>query len=85
LWWGSGLRCIFSREHRRRGGYWRVYHLAHTLELDSLVKDIVGLVKECCPPVRVRLSRRKRCFEAVRRIIHIKYHIIAIIEHPISY
>jgi hypothetical protein len=37
-----------------------VYHLAHTLELDSLVKDIVVLVKECCPPVRVKLSRRGR-------------------------
>jgi len=37
-----------------------VYHLAHTLELDSLVRDIVVLVKECCPPVRVKLSRRGR-------------------------
>jgi hypothetical protein len=48
------------KEHRRRGGYWKVYHLAHTLELDSLVKDIVELVKECCPPVRVKLSGRGR-------------------------
>jgi hypothetical protein len=46
--------------HRRRGGYWRVYHLAHTLEVDSLVRDIVVLVKECCPSVRVRLSGRGR-------------------------
>jgi hypothetical protein len=46
--------------HRRRGGYWKVYHLTHTLELDSLVRDIVVLVKECCPPVRVKLSRRGR-------------------------
>jgi hypothetical protein len=37
-----------------------VYHLAHTLELDSLVRDIVVLVWECCHPVRVKLSRRGR-------------------------
>jgi hypothetical protein len=35
--------------------------------------------------VVVKPSRGKRCFEAVRRIIHLKYHIIAIIDHPISY
>jgi len=35
--------------------------------------------------VVVKPSRRKKCFEAVRRLIHIKYHITAIIDHPISY
>jgi hypothetical protein len=33
--------------------------------------------------VVVKPSRGKRCFEAVRRIIHLKYHIIAIIDHLI--
>ena len=34
-------------------------------------------------PWVVKPSREKRCFEAVRRIIHLKYHIIAIIDHLI--
>jgi hypothetical protein len=33
--------------------------------------------------VVVKPSRRKRCFEAARRIIHPKYHITAIIDHLI--
>jgi hypothetical protein len=33
----------------------------------------------------VKPSRRKRRFEAVRRIIHLKYHIAAIIDHLTSY
>ena len=49
-----------SREHRRRSGYWRQYHLAHTLELDALVGGIVSLVKERGPPCKIRRTRRGR-------------------------
>jgi len=47
-------------KHHRRDGYWKAYHLAHTFELDSIVGDIVGLVKENKPPVKVRHTRRGR-------------------------
>ena len=48
-------------QHNRRKGYWRQYHLAHTLELDALVGGIVSLVKESGPPdERKRTTRRGR-------------------------
>jgi len=34
--------------------------------------------------VVVKPSRRKRCFEAAKRIIHLKYHIIAIIDNELQ-
>ncbi|MEM3097870.1 MAG: hypothetical protein QXU32_04035 [Nitrososphaerales archaeon] len=34
-------------EHNRREGYWKYYHLAHTLEKDAVVSNIVSLVKGC--------------------------------------
>ncbi len=46
--------------HRRREGYWRVYHLAHTRERDELVRDIVTLVRENEPPRRQRRTKRGR-------------------------
>ncbi len=36
-----------------------VYHLVHTLELDSLVRDIVELVKESSPSAKVKRRRRE--------------------------
>ena len=48
------------QEHRRREGYWRVYHLAHTHERDATVADIVSLVMENRPPPRRRRTRRGR-------------------------
>ncbi len=47
-----------SRRHRRRDGYWKVYHLAHTLELDALTSSIVRLVNESKPPIQVKKTRR---------------------------
>lgn len=48
-------------KHDRRRGYWRQYHLAHTLELDALVGGIVSLVKECRPPCKIeRTTKRGR-------------------------
>jgi hypothetical protein len=47
-----------SRKHRRRDGYWKVYHLAHTLELDALTSSIVRLVNESKPSVQVKKTRR---------------------------
>jgi hypothetical protein len=41
-----------KKHHRRRDGYWKIYHLAHSHELDSLVRDIVSLVRENKPPVK---------------------------------
>jgi hypothetical protein len=46
--------------HRRREGYWRVYHLACIRERDELVRDIVTLVKENEPPARQRRTKRGR-------------------------
>jgi hypothetical protein len=47
-------------EKKRRDGYWRLYHLAHTLELESIVGEIVAVVKEVEPPVQVRKTKRGR-------------------------
>lgn len=47
-------------KHNRRKGYWRQYHLAHTLELDALVGGIVSLVKGIGPPCKIRRTRRGR-------------------------
>ena len=49
-----------TKKHRRRDGYWRSYHLAHTLELDAVTSSIVRLVKESEPPCKVRRTRRRR-------------------------
>jgi len=46
--------------HRRREGYWTYYHLAHTQEKDSIVANIVSLVKENKPPVKPKRTRRGR-------------------------
>ncbi len=47
-----------SKKHRRRKGYWKYYHLAHTQELDSIVSNIVSLVKENKPPVKPKRTRK---------------------------
>jgi hypothetical protein len=31
---------LLTCNHKRRGGYWPCYHLAHTLERDMLIKNI---------------------------------------------
>ncbi len=49
-----------SKDHRRRDGYWKYYHLAHTQEKDSIVANIVSLVKENKPPVKPKRTRRGR-------------------------
>jgi len=41
-------------KHYRREGYWRQYHLAHTLELDALTSSLVRLVKENEPPAKAK-------------------------------
>jgi DDE family transposase len=48
------------KKHNRRDGYWKVYHQAHTHELDALVSGIVSLVKENEPPSKVKRTRRGR-------------------------
>ena len=47
-------------KHHRRDGYWKVYHQAHTHELDALVDGIVSLVKESKPTCKVKRTRRGR-------------------------
>ncbi len=49
-----------SQKHRRRDGYWRSYHLAHTLELDAVTSSIVKLVKESEPSCKVRRTTKRR-------------------------
>jgi len=46
--------------HNRRDGYWKYYHLAHTLEKDAIVRNIVALVKENPPPAVRKKSNRGR-------------------------
>jgi len=59
-----------SKEHHRRDGYWKGYHLAHTLELDSVVRDIVGLVKESKPPAKPkRTSRGRRTVHSWEKLV----------------
>lgn len=48
------------KKHHRRDGYWKVYHQAHTHELDALVEGIVSLVKESELPCKVNRTRRGR-------------------------
>jgi hypothetical protein len=60
--------------HNRRGGYWRQYHLAHTLELDALVDGIVSLVKESGLPDEYKRSRRGRG----RRLIHSREKLVVL-------
>ena len=45
-------------KHKRRYGYWKYYHLAHTQELQFLVEHIVSLVGQNPLPVRHKKSRR---------------------------
>lgn len=40
-----------SIKHKRKDGYWLYYHLAHTVERDTVIGNIVYLVKENPPPV----------------------------------
>jgi hypothetical protein len=49
-----------SKEHRRRERYWTYYHLAHTQEKDSLVANIVSLVRQNKPPVKPKRTKRGR-------------------------
>ena len=51
-----------SIKHKRKDGYWLYYHLAHTVERDTVIGNIVYLVKENPPPCskNVRSSRRGR-------------------------
>ena len=38
-----------SIKHKRKDGYWLYYHLAHTVERDTVIGNIVYLVKENPP------------------------------------
>jgi hypothetical protein len=38
-----------SIKHKRKDGYWLYYHLAHTVERDTVIENIVYLVKENPP------------------------------------
>ena len=49
-----------SSKHKRKDGYWLCYHLAHTLERDMIIKNIVSLVKENPPPTSKNKSNRGR-------------------------
>ncbi len=47
-------------KHNRRDGYWSYYHLAHTLERDMVIKNIVSLVNESPPACSKKKSQRGR-------------------------
>lgn len=49
-----------SSKHKRKEGYWLCYHLAHTLERDMIIKNIVSLVKENPPSRPKNKSNRGR-------------------------
>jgi len=46
-------------KHKRKDDYWSYYHLAHTLERDMLIKNIVSLVKENPHPYSKSTRGRK--------------------------
>ena len=47
-----------SIKHKRKDGYWLYYHLAHTVERDTVIGNIVYLVKENPPlPCSKNVSR----------------------------
>lgn len=52
-----------STKHKRKDGYWLYYHLAHTVERDTVIGNIVYLVKEnpplCSKNVSSNISRRR--------------------------
>lgn len=45
--------------HKRRDGYWKYYHLAHTQERSFLVDNIVSLVSENLPPASQKKKKNK--------------------------
>ena len=47
-------------KHKRRDGYWKYYHLAHTQERDFLAHHIVFLVNENPPPIQKKKSKLGR-------------------------
>jgi len=47
-------------KHKRRDGYWKYYHLAHTQERQFLVDNIVSLVNQNPPKISKKRSRRGR-------------------------
>lgn len=48
-----------SIKHKRKDGYWLYYHLAHTVERDTVIENIVYLVKEN-PPLCSNVSSNSR-------------------------
>ena len=48
-----------SIKHKRKDGYWLYYHLAHTLERDMVIGNIVYLVKENPLPCSKNVSSRR--------------------------
>lgn len=47
-------------KHKRRDGYWKYYHLAHTQERDFPINHIVSLVNENIPTASKKKSKRGR-------------------------
>jgi hypothetical protein len=52
------MHPIMTSKHKRKDGYWPYYHLAHTLERDTLVRNIASLVMENPPPRPEKKSRK---------------------------
>ena len=42
----KGMYFLLTCKHKRKDGYWLCYYLAHTLERDMFIENIVSLVKE---------------------------------------
>ncbi len=51
---------LVSIKHKRKDGYWLYYHLAHTVERDTVIGNIVYLVKENPPPCSKNVSSSSR-------------------------
>jgi len=65
-------------QHNRRSGYWRQYHLAHTLEMDALVGGIVSLVKESGPPDEDERTTARRGRRRGRRPVHSREKLVVV-------
>lgn len=59
-----------SIKHKRKDGYWLYYHLAHTVERDTVIGNIVYLVKENPPLCSKNVSSNSSSSRRGRKPVH---------------
>ena len=61
---------LVSTKHKRKDSYWLYYHLAHTLERDTVIENIVYLVKENPPPACSKNASSSSSSRRGRKPVH---------------